>query len=346
MPSEEPVSIKAIVGTNNILRMSAKYSYKGNDKRIKKIFDVAKRTVDLCASSGYVWDGIKRDRLVWIGDLYPEILSLCTLYGRVPAVERSLNFERTRPKYQGKWMCSLRTYSMWWVSCVCEYYFLTGAKDFIKDQLEYIDKQIELFNSYVDEDGTMRYEGLFVDWPTHNREDEYVGSKFINILAARKAKRLYEELGMDTAQVDKLLEKLLRGDMTVKSMKQVIGLKYYALGEISDAEYAMLIEGGARGLSTFMSYFILGTIASRDPLLATEIMKEYYGAMLDKGATTFWEDFDMDWVKDSGRIDRLPRRGEKDIHGDYGKFCYLGFRHSLCHAWSSGVIKFIQENCQ
>ena len=30
MPSEEPVSIKAIVGTNNILRMSAKYSYKGN----------------------------------------------------------------------------------------------------------------------------------------------------------------------------------------------------------------------------------------------------------------------------------------------------------------------------
>ena len=21
----------------------------------------------------------------------------------------------------------------------------------------------------------------------------------------------------------------------------------------------------------------------------------------------------------------------KDIHGDYGEFCYKGFRHSLCH---------------
>ena len=31
------------------------------------------------------------------------------------------------------------------------------------------------------------------------------------------------------------------------------------------------------------------------------------------------------------------RTGEmKDIHGDYGEFCYKGFRHSLCHGWSSG----------
>lgn len=25
---------------------------------------------------------------------------------------------------------------------------------------------------------------------------------------------------------------------------------------------------------------------------------------------------------------------------DYGKFCYLGLRHSLCHGWSSGFIDF------
>ncbi len=28
--------------------------------------------------------------------------------------------------------------------------------------------------------------------------------------------------------------------------------------------------------------------------------------------------------------------GKKDIHGDYGEFCYKGFRHSLCHGWSAG----------
>ena len=32
----------------------------------------------------------------------------------------------------------------------------------------------------------------------------------------------------------------------------------------------------------------------------------------------------------------MPIAGKKDIHGEYGQFCYKGFRHSLCHGWSAG----------
>jgi hypothetical protein len=42
------------------------------------------------------------------------------------------------------------------------------------------------------------------------------------------------------------------------------------------------------------------------------------------------------WTNNAFRIDELPVAGKKDIHGDYGEFCYKGFRHSLCHGWSSG----------
>ena len=73
-------------------------------------------------------------------------------------------------------------------------------------------------------------------------------------------------------------------------------------------------------------------------------MKEYYGAMLDKGATTFFEDFDLDWIKNSCRIDELLKGNQLDLHGDFGKFCYKGFRHSLCHGWSVGPISFLLEN--
>ena len=67
--------------------------------------------------------------------------------------------------------------------------------------------------------------------------------------------------------------------------------------------------------------------------------------MLDLGATTFWEDFDIAWAQNAGGIDEFPVKGKVDIHGDFGAFCYKGYRHSLCHGWSSGVIKFIKENC-
>ena len=51
----------------------------------------------------------------------------------------------------------------------------------------------------------------------------------------------------------------------------------------------------------------------------------------------------MDWLEGSGRIDELPEEGKNDIHGDYGAYCYKGFRHSLCHGWAAGVVAFLFE---
>ena len=117
---------------------------------------------------------------------------------------------------------------------------------------------------------------------------------------------------------------------------------------IAETEFVhFLAENGAKGLSTFMSYYILKCMAEGGKKTeAFNIMKDYYGAMLDLGATTFWEDFDIKWAENSCRIDEFPKTNEKEIHGDFGKFCYKGYRHSLCHGWSSGIIRFIKEECR
>ena len=44
----------------------------------------------------HVWDGIKRDRLVWIGDLHPETMVIATLFGEHPIVPASLDYVRDR----------------------------------------------------------------------------------------------------------------------------------------------------------------------------------------------------------------------------------------------------------
>lgn len=68
-----------------------------------------------------------------------------------------------------------------------------------------------------------------------------------------------------------------------------------------------------------MGYYMLCAIGEAGDLeAALNIIREYWGAMLSRGATTFWEDFNMEWLEGSSRIDELVAEGEKDLHGDYG----------------------------
>lgn len=48
-------------------------------------------------------------------------------------------------------------------------------------------------------------------------------------------------------------------------------------------------------------------------------------------------------MREGAGIEKLWKEGEYDIHGDNGRYCYEGFRHSLCHGWSSGPTAFLAE---
>lgn len=337
------VKLKSIVAVNNILVKKSIYSYKGADSKIDAIFKVAKRTIDLCASGDYLWDGIKRDRLVWIGDIHPEMLALTTLYGRMPIIERSLDFIRKQTPLP-KWMNGYPSYSMWWIIIVSDYCELTGTWNFAKKQVDYMQRLVTQMLDFVAIDGKMQYSRDFVDWQTKDKSDEKQGVRAINIIAAKKAIKFLEHFNENIANAQELLYRLTKKEIAVESSKSVLGLKYFATGLTANDE-KKLIDGGVKGLSTFMSYYILTAVASFNKAKAIEMLKDYYGAMLDKGATTFWEDFNIDWSYNSCRIDECPKTGERDVHGDFGEYCYKGFRHSLCHGWASGIIRFIKEYC-
>lgn len=338
------IYFKNIFCENIILSETPIYTYQGCDERIKDIFETAKRTVDLCSSAGYIWDGIKRDRLVWAGDLAPEVMALTAIYGRLPVIENTMDM-LTEIAPLPKYMNAIYTYSMWWIIILADYYKEFGCKDYAEKHLPYLTKLVEQMDELVDEKGdlckTIRY---IVDWPTKDSVDELVGVRAIFLMAMNGAEKLYQAFNLPTDPIEKIRAKLNLQPLQVESKKQVIALKYFATGELTDEDYAKLIEGRAKGFSTFMSYYLLTAIASRDEGLAIELMKEYYGAMLDRGATSFWEDFHVEWLEGSGRIDEIDDT-KLDIHGDFGAHCYVGLRHSLCHGWSAGVAKFIKEHC-
>ncbi len=333
-------TLKSILCTNSILSRRSSYTYRG-DRLLERIFAAAKRTVDLCAGSGYIWDGIKRDRLVWVGDLAPQVLAMTALYGRTPEVERSLDFAVAQAPLP-MWMNNFPTYSMWWIIMLRDYWERTGADDFAEKHMEYLAGLVEQLAQGVNEAGEMDYPGYFLDWPRAGDMEEREGARAIDILAARAAIRLLEHFGRDASWARVLLARLLRRPIR-PTCKVVAALKYLAVGTLSEEERTLLLSGGAAGLSTFMSYYVLTAVRAFDPALATEMLKEYYGGMLSLGATTFWEDFEPEQLTGTP-IDCLPQPGKPDCHGSFGKFCYTGFRRSLCHGWSAGIIAFLKES--
>lgn len=55
-------------------------SFRCSDETLNCIYDTAAYTCHLNMQQ-YIWDGIKRDRLVWAGDMHPEMLTVRTVFG-------------------------------------------------------------------------------------------------------------------------------------------------------------------------------------------------------------------------------------------------------------------------
>lgn len=319
-----------------------------DNARLNEILDVATYTCFLNLQHGVIWDGIKRDRLVWAGDLNSEILTLMYFYGALENVPNSLDLLRDATG-ENEWMNDIPSYSAWWVINHIDYYRLSGDRDYLLQNIDRINKVLTNIDLCVNADGTSDFTRTggaghmpyYLDWPTRGTPDEVVGTMLLILYMAQKViDNAVEGIDVDAAKsLYKKLQPYLASDTL---MKQTLALQTVCGGDAADAR-ARLEEGGARGFSTFMSYFLLKGLDAVGSQRTLELASDYYGAMLDRGATTFWEDFDMDWLKGSGRIDEIPGEGELDLHADFGKYCYKGLRHSFCHGWASGIVGWAIE---
>jgi alpha-L-rhamnosidase len=99
------------------------------------------------------------------------------------------------------------------------------------------------------------------------------------------------------------------------------------------------------GISTFYGYYVLQARAmAGDYEGSIDLIRTYWGGMIDMGATTFWEDFDLKWMENAGRIDEITPEGKVDVHAQYGNYCYKGLRNSFCHGWASGPTAWLSEH--
>ena len=345
---EAVLMIKSICAVMVYKDVPYRGSFSCSDPLLNRIWDVGAYTVHLNMQE-YIWDGIKRDRLVWVGDMHPEVTTIKAVFGEDDAVEKSLDFIRKETPLPG-WMNNMASYSMWYVIILHDWFFYTGKKEFLEKQKDYLKGVADLLSAHIDEKGqdTVK-EGRFLDWPSEGKKKIVdAGVQAIHIWAAESLKEIFEILGEKdrAAQCEEDLKRLRSYETDPEDYKQAAALLVMVgAKDAKETNEKLLKTGGAKGMSTFMGYYILTARAmAGDYEGCLEAIREYWGGMLSLGATTFWEDFDVDWMKDAARIDELPKEGQIDVHGAYGRFCYKGYRHSLCHGWASGVTPWLSEN--
>ncbi len=337
------LTIKSVVAVATYRDIPFIGSFSCSNDMLNKIYNTAAYTCHLCLQN-YIWDGIKRDRLVWVGDMHPEMLTVKSVFGNIPLMAETLSFIRNATPLPG-WMNYYPTYSLWWLIIVRDWYFYTGEENLLNENKEYILGLTKQIINTVNSDGSDNLEIYFLDWPTNETEAGVQGSRALLVMALDAAAQLTEFCNENelSAECKNKAAILRASEWNMNTAKQTLAVT--ALANCCNAEEAAekILEGGAKGFSTFMSYYLLKTAAKKDMAETLDVLEEYYGAMLNLGATSFWEDFNIEWAKNASPIDREPLNTESDVHGDNGAFCYKGFRHSLCHGWASAPTAFLAE---
>jgi hypothetical protein len=220
-----------------------------------------------------------------------------------------------------------------------EYYFATGDRDFLHKHAGYIRIMLELFSSFVGPNGQEQLPPeRFLDWPNQNDAvAKHAGLQALLFWMLDCGAKILNELQIDNSKISSIMQ-LMQKYQTPDTMRKAPAalLTLTGLKDCSD----VLAHNQLYDISTFYGYYVLQASST---LAALEVIRRYWGGMLELGATSFWEDFDILWLKNAGRIDELPTDNKVDVHKSYGNFCYKGLRHSLSHGWSCGPAPFLSE---
>ena len=335
--SKIPIRIQNIIGVVLECDLEVAGSFESSDRRLNQIWQTAVRTVHLCMQD-FLYDGAKRDCCIWMGDMHPEIKGLLCAFSDVSIVRDSFEFLVHQARADQP-MNQIYTYSCWFIISVWDYYCASGDRDFLVRHAEYIRLMLDTFTGFIGPDGSEQIpERRFLDWPNNdNPAAKHAGIQALLLWMMQSGEKILRELKLDTAKVaaaQNLLKKHIPNPDGRKAPAALLTLT--GLADRRD----VLEQNPFRGVSTFYGYYML---LAKETVPALELIRRYWGAMLDFGATSFWEDFDLDWTVNASRIDEPPVPGKADLHADFGAYCYKGLRHSLSHGWSCGPAPFLSE---
>lgn len=320
--------------------------------RMAHLDAVACRTLRNCMQNVFE-DGPKRDRRLWIGDLRMQALANYETFQNYDLVKRCLYLFAGTTLEQGRVGACLFIepeievddtvmfdYSLFFIPTLLDYYKATGDMETLKDLAPTGWKQLELAQSYFDENGLVRDSDVlgwcFVDWNLFlNKQASAQG---IYLYCLKAAMEIAQLLGADTAA--------LQADYDAKRVaaEMLWNGEFYVSGEgkqISWASQVWMTLGGAMHggaellkrleniqaeamVTPYMYHnYVDALLAAGEKEKALDVLCAYWGGMLDQGADTFWELYN-------------PQNPNESPYGGT-------IVNSYCHAWSCAPTYFLRK---
>ncbi|MFV0254876.1 MAG: hypothetical protein ACK5G7_01950 [Erysipelotrichaceae bacterium] len=324
----------------------------------KVIAEVSLRTLQNCMQNVYE-DGPKRDRRLWLGDLYLEAQANYCSFKDVNLVKRCLYLFAGTLDQSDRVAANifvkphvlpddtyLVDYSLHFVNTLCDYMATTNDLETVKELYNVAKQQVGFALTVTNKDDLFieqDYWWSFMDWNDELLKATATHGLFIFTLKnMRKLAKKCEGQEQDIKDIDKLIARFSKS----------------ALNKLYNEESGLFICNNQYSIHSQM-WMVLADILSRDEKKKTlksisnletaiqlttpyaqhfyvealfdaglieeakEHIKTYWGGMIELGADTFWELYD-------------PNNIEFSPYGDH-------LANSYCHAWSCTPVYFIDK---
>ncbi len=329
---------------------------------IQDIYKVGLNTLKECMQTVYE-DGPKRDRRLWIGDLYLEALAnaytfknhdltkhclyLLAAFANDEGLLHATLLEKPQPHPQ--YGTHTLDYCLIYNVALLEYLKETGDTETARDLWPVAVRQIELAlrqfspDWIYDMDKQPQY-WLVFDWK--DGYDRQASMQGLTIFALQHSYELAKRLGKEKEAGEWLtiagkMQKAARRHFYDKTLGVMVSGKDRQVSYLSQVwmilSNTLNKKEGAKAMATVMSmpdacypgcpyayhYVIEALLQCGMPQEARNLITGYWGSMVKRGADTFWEVYDPN----------------NDYLSPYGFFVI----NSYCHAWSCTPVYFINK---
>ena len=325
------------------------------DELLEQIWRVGAYTQQLCMHDRLM-DCPWREQAQWLGDGRIQLLIIKNAFGD-KALPRKFVEDFAHSQYANGFIPSVSgrgagqdiiDFALWWIVSVQDVALFEGDKQFVCDMLPHVEKLLTFFNSYLNADGLIENipGWVFIDWANLDRTGCVAALNGIYYMALKCARDLSRWIGEDVyaeqcrkamLPVEKHFHRVFwskdkqlyrdsaASDFSFSQHTQVIAvLSGLARTDSRELMAQTLSDSSLVQTSPFFSFYLLEALG-RVGLGAEAVgfIRDRWGAMLRAGATTFWEEWQM--------------------NGTYRDGCWAARPRSLCHAWSAAPTAWLSR---